>query len=166
MLQIRHEQPGDIEAIRLVNREAFGQDQEGRLVVDLRARGAVQLSLVAVDDGVVVGHILFSVATAGVVEGSGLGPMAVLPVWQQRGVGSQLVLYRLERLRERGCPFVVVVGHPDFYPRFGFHPAAALGLTCDWDVRAGVFMIRIVSPGAGEPPSGRVAYQPEFSTFA
>jgi putative acetyltransferase len=80
---------------------------------------------VAEDDGAIVGHILF---TPVVVEGRpalgmGLAPLAVLPGRQRQGIGSQLVRRGLDSLRERGCPFVVVVGHPEYYPRFGFEPA-------------------------------------------
>jgi putative acetyltransferase len=164
-IAIRDERPEDIDAIREVNRLAFGQEHEGRLVDALRARGAVTLSLVAVADGAVVGHILFSPLTAGSEAGAGLGPMAVAPAYQRSGIGSQLVTHGIERLRQAGCPFIVVLGHPEFYPRFGFRPAAALGLTCEWNVPDEVFMVKVLTPQAADRLSGRVEYQAEFSAL-
>ena len=140
LIEIREEQAADVEAIRGVNRQAFDQEQEGRIVDALRERGAVLLSLVAVVHDEVVGHILFSPAMIEPLQRAALGPMAVVPSHQRQGIGSQLVARGLERLQADQCPFVVVIGHPGFYPRFGFEDAAAFGLTCDWDVPAGVFM--------------------------
>lgn len=166
MVEIREELPADIDAIRDVNRLAFGGDDEGRLVDALRARGAVLLSLVAVVDQAVVGHILFSPATIGTLDGAGLAPMAVLPAHQRQGIGSQLVRRGLESMRGRGCPAVVLVGHPEFYPRFGFESATTFGLTCDFDVPPGVFMAAVLDPAASARVRGHVAYQPEFAAFA
>jgi putative acetyltransferase len=165
MMTIRDEQLDDVTAIRHVNRQAFNQDLEGRIVDALRDEDAVLLSLVAVMDGAVVGHILFSPATAGALSGAALGPMAVVPSHQRQGIGSQLVIHGLDRLRAGGCPFVVVIGHPGFYPRFGFRPAAAAGLTCAWDVPADAFMVNVLSPAAGPYVQGHVTYRPEFSTI-
>jgi putative acetyltransferase len=147
-----------------VNRAAFDQEGEGRLVDALRARGAALLSLVAVVDDEVVGHILFSPATIGTVAGAALGPMAVVPAHQRQGIGSELVARGLDFLAARGCPFVVVVGHPEFYPRFGFEPATAYGLTCDWDLPAGVFMVKVLNAATAVHVHGHVAYQAEFAT--
>jgi putative acetyltransferase len=166
MIEIRDEQPGDVEAVREVNRQAFGQEEEGRIVDALRAHGGVLLSLVAVVDSVVVGHIMISPLTAGPVVGAALGPMAVRPTHQRQGIGSQLVESSIERLRGSGCPFMVVIGHPEFYPRFGFQSAAAYGLTCEWDVPAEVFMVKVLNPDLGGTLAGRVQYRPEFSTTA
>jgi putative acetyltransferase len=163
VIEIREERSGDIDAIRRVNREAFQQDQEGRIVDVLRERNAVLLSLVAAIDDEIVGHILFSPATIGSMEGAALGPMAVDPAHQRQGIGSRLVSVGLEQLHARGCPFVVVIGHPGFYPRFGFESAAAFGLTCDWDLPAGVFMVRVPSP-ARAGLHGHVTYRAEFGT--
>ena len=164
MIEIREERPADVEAIRGVNRQAFDQEQEGRIVDALRERGAVLLSLVAVVNDEVIGHILFSPAVVGPMHGAALGPMAVVPAHQRHGVGSQLVARGLERLQAHRCPFVVVIGHPGFYPRFGFEAAAAFGLTCDWDVPAGVFMVKVLSPAAKGRVHGHVAYRAEFAT--
>jgi putative acetyltransferase len=165
MIEIRDERPADIEAVRELNRQVFGQEQEGRIVDALRDRGAVTLSLVAIADGEVVGHILFSPAAVGTVRGAALGPMAVAPAHQRKGIGSRLVARGVEQLRERGCPFIVLIGHPDFYPRFGFEPAGALGLTCTWDVPAEAFMVNLLEPAVGAGLRGRVEYRPEFSTI-
>lgn len=166
MSEVRLERPADIEAIRQLNAAAFGQDGEGRLVDALRSREAVLLSLVAVVSDRVVGHLLFSPATVNGLSGAALGPMAVDPACQRQGIGSQLVADGLQRLTAQGCGFVVVVGHPEFYPRFGFESATAHGLTCDWDLPAGVFMVRILNPAITARLRGHVAYQAEFSTLA
>ena len=162
MTEVRDEQAADVQAIRDVNRQAFGQEHEGRIVDALRDHGAATLSMVAVVDGHVVGHILFSPATVGPVLGAALGPMAVVPARQREGIGSQLVTHGLERLRARACPFVVVIGHPRFYPRFGFLPAVSLGLTCDWDVPAEVFMVNVLAPTITDRLRGKVEYRAEF----
>jgi putative acetyltransferase len=121
---IRPETSADHEAIRHVNRIAFGQDAEARLVDALRDGGYVGASLVAEQDGQVVGHILFSdlpiITEAGTVPSLALAPMAVLPEFQNQGIGSALVRRGLEVCKEQGHRIVVVVGHPQFYPRFGF----------------------------------------------
>jgi putative acetyltransferase len=165
VIEIREERPDDIEPVRTLNRRAFEQDQEGRIVDALRGAGAVTLALVAVAEDEVVGHILFSPLTAGAEAGAALGPMAVRPEYQRHGIGSQLVAQGLERLRERGCPFVVVIGHANFYPRFGFRSAAAQGLTCEWDVPAEAFMVAILQANLTGRLRGRVQYRPEFSTI-
>lgn len=165
VIEIRTEQPGDLEAIQQVNMDAFGQALEGRIVDALREHGAALLSLVAVVDGVVVGHILFSPATVGSTVGAALGPMAVTPAYQRRNIGSQLVVHGIARLRATACPFVVVLGHPAFYPRFGFEAAATLGLSCAWDVPADVFMVAVLDPKVRGRLQGPVEYRPEFSTI-
>jgi putative acetyltransferase len=162
-LEIRDEQPGDIAAIREVNRLAFGQDDEGRIVDALRDNGAVTLSLVAADSGVVVGHIMFSPLSVGLATGAGLGPMAVAPSHQRQGIGTRLVQVGIERLRSAGCPFIVVLGHPNFYPRFGFQPAATYGLTCEWEVAAEAFMVNVLDLDITSRLRGLAQYRPEFS---
>lgn len=163
MIEIRNEQPADLDAIRRVNRSAFDQEQEGRLVDALRQRAVVLLSLVAVLNNEIVGHILFSPATIGSVVGAALGPMAVVPAHQRQGIGSQLVTRGLEYLEAHDCPFVVVVGHPAFYPRFGFESATVYGLACDWELPAEVFMVKVLGAAAAGQVHGHVAYQPEFN---
>ncbi len=167
MIAIREERPADVAAIRDVNDRAFDQPLEGRIVDALRDHGVVQLSLVAVVDDRVVGHILFSpVATAATgaagVEASGLGPMAVVPEQQRRGVGAALIDAGLARLRAVGCPFVVVLGHHDYYTRFGFVPASRHGLRCEWDVPDESFMVHILDAAVTAAAAGPVRYRPEF----
>ena len=164
MIDIRDEQPDDLAAIREVNRRAFNQEQEGRIVDALREHGGSLLSMVAVADALVVGHIMFSPLTVGPVAGAALGPMAVLPDYQRQGIGSQLVERGLERLRDQGCPFVVVIGHPEFYPRFGFQRAADHGLTCAWDVPPEAFMVAVLTPEIVGSLAGLAEYRSEFST--
>ena len=164
-IDVREEQPGDVEAIRDVNRLAFGQHQEGEIVDALRANGGVVLSLVAVSNGTIVGHILYSpIVVGGSFTGAALGPMAVLPAYQRQGVGSQLVAAGNRRVAEAGCPFVIVLGHPEFYPRFGFTPASTLGVTCEWDVPDDVFMVLILDETKTEGISGLAQYRSEFAT--
>ena len=163
MIDIRDEQPGDVNAVRDVNRQAFGEDEEARIVDALRDNGAASLSLVAVDGGAVVGHIMFSPLSVGDLVGAGLGPMAVLPSHQRAGIGSRLVQAGIDRLRSAGCPFVVVLGHPSFYPRFGFQPAAEYGLKCEWDVSPEAFMVNILNPNVVGSLQGVAHYRAEFS---
>lgn len=163
MIDIRNELPRDVAAIRNVNRLAFAQDQEGRIVDALRANGAATLSLVATEEDVVVGHIMFSPVFVGAVRGEGLAPMAVIPSHQRQGIGSRLVEVGIERLRSSGCPFIVVIGHPEFYPRFGFRPASSYGLTCAWEVSAEAFMVKILEAEVCEHLHGLAQYRREFA---
>jgi putative acetyltransferase len=134
MITIREETPGDIDRIREINDAAFNQPKEGRIVDRIRESCSETLSLVAVKDEKIVGHIFFSpveVETqAGIIKGMGLAPMAVAPDHQKQGIGSQLAGEGLRIIRERGYPFVIVLGHADYYPRFGFKPASLFSLTC------------------------------------
>lgn len=166
VVQIRHEQSEDVAAIRDVHRRAFGQEQEAGIVDALRANGGAQLSLVAVDEGRVVGHVMYSPLRVAGATGCALGPMAVDPAVQRQGIGTTLVETGNEQMRHDGCPFVVVVGHPEFYSRFGFRPARPLGVTCEWDVPDDVFMILVLDEIAMSGVTGKVEYRPEFSEEA
>jgi putative acetyltransferase len=163
MTEIREERVSDIASIRAVNIRAFGRDQEANIVDALRTNAAVVLSLVASREGDVVGHILYSPVTIGDVTAAALGPMAVVPECQRQGIGSALVRAGQQRLQELGCPLVVVVGHPAFYPRFGFEPARARGLICEWPVPDNVFMLAMLSE-AKRDLKGLAKYRSEFST--
>ena len=156
-------QTGDADAIRQVNMEAFGQPQEAQLVDALRGSCNDLLSLVAADGDEIVGHILFSPAFVADVRGVGLGPMAVSPERQRDGIGSELVRAGLAKLEERGCPFVIVLGHADYYPRFGFERASARGVRCRWDVPDEVFMLLVLDKTAMSGVSGLARYRPEFA---
>ena len=169
MVTIREERAGDIAAIRAVNETAFGRPQEVELIDALRKNHGVLLSLVATLHGQMVGHIIYSPVTVGVegksVIGAGLGPMAVLPEFQRRGIGGKLIEAGNRKLHERGCPFIVVLGHPEYYPRFGFKAAAVYGLKCQWDVPADVFMVIVTHRTKMTGISGVVRYRPEFSNL-
>src|SRR5690606_31135615 len=131
-MEIRAERPEEAAAIAAVHEQAFPQPAEARLVEALRAAGAAALSLVAVRDGAVVGHVLFSPVTVHDGDGAwpalGLGPVAALPALQRRGIGSALIREGLARCRAQGHCVVFVLGHATYYPRFGFRPAAPEGL--------------------------------------
>jgi putative acetyltransferase len=165
---IRSEQLGDILAIRQVNRAAFGRDNEADLVDRLRGLPAT-LSLVAVDAEQVIGHIFFSpVEIEGIaVEPGfmlGLAPLAVLPVHQRQGIGSQLIRQGLEHCRQLGCEAVVVLGNPAYYGRFGFIPAVEKNLRCEYEVPEGAFRVLELKPGSLDEYQGLVKYRPEFET--
>jgi putative acetyltransferase len=168
MVMIRKESPEDYTAVRRVNELAFGQPDEA-VIVD-KLRGVVQplISLVAVLEGKVVGHILFSPVSIE-AEGSafsafGLGPMAVLPGFQRQGTGSQLVRRGLEECGRLGKNVVVVIGHPEFYPRFGFSSAKAKGLQYEYEVPDEAFMVAELTPGALRGRAGVVKFRPEFDS--
>ena len=163
-MEIREETTADIDAIREVNRRAFAQEQEGNIVDALRSNGAALLSLVAIVDREVVGHIMYSPATVDDTIGAALGPMAVLPEFQRQGIGSRLVEAGNERLKAQGCPFIIVVGHAEYYPRFGFTPASKHGIRCEWDLPDNVFMIAVLDPVKMQGVSGLAKYRHEFST--
>jgi putative acetyltransferase len=162
-VEIRDERSQDTAAIREVNSLAFAQDQEADLVDALRSASAVLISLVATVNGRVVGHILYSPSSIAGVRGAALGPMAVIPEYQRQGIGSRLVETGNRRLQTAGCPFIVVVGHPEFYPRFGFKPARARGITCEWNVPDNVFMIAVLDEPQMLGVSGLATYRREFT---
>jgi putative acetyltransferase len=164
---IRPETAAEYEAIRRVNRLAFGQDDEARLVNAHRDGGYVRASLVAEQGGQVVGHILFSdlpiVTEAGTVPALALAPMAVLPAFQRRGIGSALVRRGLDLCRAQGHRIVNVVGHPHFYPRFGFSSKLASVLASPFG-GGNYFMAVELVPGALDGVTGRVQHPPPFET--
>ncbi len=167
MTTIRREEPRDGKGIREVNLLAFGQPQEADVVDRLRQDCPDLLSLVAVRDDRVVGHILFSPATIedknGTVRGMGLAPMSVLPEYQRQGVGSQLVRAGLAELKAGSCPFVIVLGHPEYYPRFGFERASIRGISSEWEVPDEAFMALVLDQAAMQGVSGVARYRPEFA---
>ncbi len=165
-VDIRPERRDDIATIRAVNDAAFGGQAESRIVDAARVAGHVDISLVAVAGQEIVGHILFTPiriepprVRARVL---GLGPMAVRPSLQRRGIGSALVRAGLDAARRRGCDAIVVIGHPAFYPRFGFQRASRFGLTSEFPAPDEAFMAAELTPGALEGAAGLVRYGPEF----
>jgi putative acetyltransferase len=166
MLLIRPERPEDTTAIRQVNEQAFGRSDEANLVDTLRTRGKAVLSLVAVEGDRIVGHIFFSPVTIEsddrLVLAVGLAPMAVVPERQRHGIGSQLVNAGLEECRNAGYHYVVVLGHPTYYPRFGFVPASRYGLTSEYAVPDEAFMVLAWRGGVWGERGGLARYEPEF----
>jgi len=168
MTTIRPETAEDYAAIREVNRLAFGREVEPRLVEALRRLPEFipELSLVAIEAGQIVGHILFSPLVIETQEGAvpavALATLAVRPEFQNQGVGSELVRDGLERCRSLGHRIVVVVGHPKYYPRFGFSPARARGLEAPFPVPDEAFLALEFVPGALDGIVGVVTYPPPF----
>ena len=167
MICVREEGPDDIDAIRRLNEKAFGQLAEANIVERLRENCPNLLSLVAIQADQIVGHLLFSpVSIEGdgkTMQGMGLAPMAVLPEYQRQGIGSLLVQEGLEILTNRSCPFVMVLGHPEYYPRFGFERASLYGIRSQWEgVPDEAFMIRILDQEAMVGASGTARYLREF----
>ncbi|MHC1782702.1 MAG: GNAT family N-acetyltransferase [Anaerolineaceae bacterium] len=166
MLTIRDESIDDVYGVQWVNSETFETMTESELVDTLRENDAISVSMVADLDGRVVGHILFSEVAIGPHPYSpltlGLAPMAVLPEMQNRGIGSMLVKEGLERCRQLGAEIVIVLGHPNFYPHFGFEPCTPKGITYNEQVPEDAFMAVELVPGALQKYSGVVHFQPEF----
>lgn len=165
---IRREAGGDYDSINRVNRQAFDGDQEARLVELLRKESFIITSLVAVDDaGEVVGHVLFSPATIVIAaderQVASLAPLAVVPSRQRRGIGSRLVEHGLHECKLAGYRAAIVVGHPNYYPRFGFSHALVSTLEnpfANGDAFMGVELARGSLSGLGQ---GRIVYPDVFN---
>ena len=167
MLTIRRETAEDFSTVHHINFLAFGTSLEANLVDALRETAHPYISLVAELQGQIVGHIFFSPVKIEADDLSytalGLAPMAVLPQYQHQGIGSALVQEGLRECQRIGHDLVVVLGHPQYYPRFGFRPAKEKGLWCEYDVPDEVFMVVELSPEATSKKKGLVKYHPEFS---
>ena len=168
MIEIRKEKQKDYDKIRIVNDRAFGQPDEGRIVDKLRESCKEIVSLVAVSDNEIIGHIFFSTVTietpTGLIKGMGLAPMAVLPEFQNRGIGSMLVKEGLRIIENMSCPFVIVLGHETYYPRFGFERASKFGLKCQWEgLPDDAFMVMILDESVMKGVSGIAKYRDEFN---
>jgi putative acetyltransferase len=166
-VRIRAEIPADGPAIRAIHLLAFPTPQEADLVENLRYNGAATLSLVAEYQGAIVGHVLFSPVQLGegdaAAEGLGLAPVGVLPHRQTQGIGSKLIASALQKLQADQCPFVVVLGDPAFYMRFGFRPAREFDVHCKWDALADAFMLLPFDRSRVVP--GLVRYRKEFDAL-
>jgi putative acetyltransferase len=164
---IRLERRGDEDAVRAVHRLAFGRDDEGRLVDALRAGGFDRVALVAEEEGRIVGHVLFSalpiVTPSAAIDALALAPLAVVPDRQRVGIGSALVRDGLRAARDDGHRIAIVLGHPDYYPRFGFSAARAERLASPYAGPA--FMALELVPGALDGVVGEVRYPPPFEAF-
>jgi putative acetyltransferase len=167
VVTIRPELPKDFATVFTIHQRAFGRPEEARLVEELRCGADPKISLVAVLDNRVVGHIFFSPVT---IEGQalspaalGLAPMAVMPELQNQGIGSQLVRAGLDAARRAGHGVVVVLGHSHYYPRFGFEVASRRNLYCEFPAPDEAFMVAELISGALRGVSGVVKYLPAFS---
>lgn len=167
MIVIRPERADDVLAIRAIHEAAFPTEAEAKLVDLLRGNGHAAISLVAEDDGVIEGHVLFSpVAIDGDFGAGGLGlaPVAVVPQRQGRGLGTRLIEAGLSECRRQQVPFVVVLGAPEFYQRFGFRRASDFVLRNVYGVDA-EFMVLPLCNDALPHSGGLVTYGAEFSMF-
>jgi putative acetyltransferase len=166
-LIVRREDSADTRerrAVRSIHEAAFGRPEEADLVDNLRSEGTVLLSLVAELEQQITGHILFSrmsIATStGPVPAAALAPVAVHPEYQRRGIGAQLIRRGLDLLRAQGERIVIVLGHPDYYSRFGFSSEKARYLESPFPPEA--FMAIELGPGALEGVRGKVSYPAAF----
>ncbi len=162
---IRVEEENDRAAVHAANASAFETPAEANLVDALREQAMPVVSLVAEDNGAVVGHIMFSPVSLSGYPGlkvMGLAPMAVAPKHQRKGIGSALVRAGLEECKQQGFVAVVVLGHPEYYPRFGFSPASSFGIDCEYEVPAEVFMAIELQAGGLSEKAGRVKYNAAF----
>jgi putative acetyltransferase len=163
---IRAETVDDRDTVYAVNLSAFTTPSEAVLVDALREQAQPIVSLVSEDKGELVGHIMFSsVSLSGHRDCKmmGLAPMAVRPEHQNRGIGSALVEAGLDQCRKLGCIAVVVLGHPEYYPRFGFSPSSRFGIDSEYEVPEEVFMAKELQPGSLAGKTGRVKYHAAFS---
>ncbi len=166
MITFRRERPEDEAGIRRVNEEAFSQPGEADLVDALRRRDACRVSLVADENGLIIGHILFTPVTIEETKPApdavGLAPLAVLPPYQRKGIGANLIRLGLEECRKDGGEIAVVLGHPTYYPCFGFQPAHLFGIRCEFEVPEEAFMVLPLREGELDGRGGFVRYLPEF----
>ena len=166
-LVIRKEHAGDQEKIYFVNDQAFERSDEAELVDTLRRQNKLLISLVAEIDKKIVGHIAFSkvfIQSSGrLPQGAGLAPMAVLKEYQNRRIGSALVNEGLKQCDDLGIDYVIVLGHPKYYPRFGFQKASTFGIRCQFEVPDDVFMVLELHKGILNSIVDHVIqYDPEF----
>ena len=167
-MQIRTEKKSDTDKVWEINIAVFETDAEAKLVNTLRHSCEPYISLVAEVDAKLVGHILFTPVellddNSG-LKLMGLGPMAITPEYQNKGIGSQLVKEGLEYCLRLGCDAVTVLGHPEYYPRFGFVPSAKYGIKSEYEVPDGVFMILEQKKNALKGKSGVIKYAPAFDS--
>ena len=170
-VNIRQENTDDFNTVFEVNKLAFGQDNEANLVDLLRKSNSFipELSLVAILDNKIVGHILFTKIQIenedkSKTESLALAPMAVRPEFQNKGIGGQLIKHGLEKARELQHKSVIVLGHEHYYPKFGFVPADKWNIKSPYDVPRNAFMaLELVTDGL-KNANGLVKYPKEFDT--
>ena len=165
---IRTESSKDIGDIRRLNGLVFSGPVEGSIVDAIRNRCPEALSLVAVEDDRIIGHIFFSPVSIDGVNGistMGLGPMAVLPEYQRKGIGTALITRGVKELEKSGCAMIVVLGHEDYYPKFGFVSASQHDLKCQWEgIPDDAFMVKFLKKDKKGIISGTVRYMKEFDS--
>lgn len=165
---IRDEAKEDQRVVHSLNLSAFGNPGEANLVDALREQAQPVISLVAEEGGEIVGHIMFSPVSLPehpTLRILGLAPMAVAPARQRSGIGSALVQAGLGRCKQLGSDAVVVLGHPEFYPRFGFLPSVRFGINSEYEVPDEAFMIVELRPGSLQEASGTVKYHAAFANL-
>ncbi|MED5411879.1 MAG: N-acetyltransferase [Pseudomonadota bacterium] len=165
-MKIRKETAEDIEAVFKINISAFPNEEEAQLVNRLRETVSPLISLVAEGEQEIIGHILFTPVTLDSDTNlflMGLAPMAVNPPTQNKGIGSQLVRAGLEECRALGAVGAVVLGHPEYYLRFGFSPSMNFGIKSKYDVPREVFMVLELSPHVFADKEGVISYHPAFA---
>lgn len=164
---IRAEQEEDRAVVHAVNLSAFETASEADLVDALREQAQPVVSLVAEDKGAIAGHIMFSPVSLSGHPGlkmMGLAPMAVVPEQQRKGIGSALIRAGLEQCKQLGFIAVVVLGHPEYYPRFGFTPSTRFGIVSEYEVPEEVFMATELQPAALSGRTGTVKYHAAFGS--
>jgi len=168
-MSIRKENPADMDSIWQLNAEAFESDAEANLVNALRDSGIHTISLVYEQNGVIYGHILFTPVTLNQDSSNlkliGLAPMAVVPEKQNQGIGSLLVKAGIKQCIVENYDAVVVLGHPSYYPRFGFQPSVNFLIKSAYDVADDVFMVLELEPGILKGHSGTIHYHALFDQF-
>ena len=171
-LQIREEREIDYQDVFDVNRIAFGREDEAKLVHILRNSHSFipGLSIVALSDQKIIGHILFTKLkikskSGQIFQSLTLAPMAVLPKYQNMGVGGQLIKYGFQKASAFGYQSVIVLGHEDYYPRFGFSPASQWNITCPFEVPENIFMGIELIEGGLTGVNGVVEYPAEFHSI-
>ncbi|MDX1404658.1 MAG: N-acetyltransferase [Woeseiaceae bacterium] len=165
-VDIREETNADRNAIYEINAAAFPTEAEAKLVDALRVSADPFVSLVAEEDDEIIGNIVFTpvaLASFGDLQLMGLAPMAVKPARQRSGIGSRLVEAGLENLRTLGVGAVVVLGHADYYPRFGFRPASRWGIASEYDVPDDAFMLLELASGYLDGYQGTIRYHAAFA---
>lgn len=169
-LILREETPKDFKDIFEVNKIAFGQENEAKLIETLRNNTKVfipELSIVAIENNKIVGHILFTKINikddkGNLNESLGLAPMAVRPEFQKKGIGKQLILKGIETAKELGFKSVIVLGHKTYYPKFGFEPAEKWNIKAPFDIPSNAFMAIELQKDGLKNISGTVIYPKEF----
>jgi len=166
MITIRSEEPADVEVIQSIHKSAFPTEAEARLVDRLREERKLALSLIAEVEKGVVGHVAFSPVSVDpqspAKRGLGLGPVAVQPEWQRKGIGEQLIMRGIEDCRGEGYSYMVVLGEPEYYRKFGFRRASMYGLANEYGVDDPFMVLELRLGGLPKLP-GVVKYVKVFS---